>query len=90
MRVTLKDIAKRTGLALSTISMALNNHPHINSETKKLVRQTADELNYRPHPAARALAKKKTSLIGLVIQNVMSSFFPEIIQGVEDVAVDHL
>ena len=51
MRVTLKDIAERTGLALSTISMALNDHPHINTETKKRVRKTAQELNYRPHPA---------------------------------------
>ena len=89
MRVTLKDIAERTGLALSTISMALNDHPHIKAATKKRVRDTARELNYRPHPAARALARKKTSLIGLVIQNVMSSFYPEIIQGVEDVAVEN-
>jgi len=88
MRVTLKDIAEQTGLALSTISMALNDHPHINVETKQRVRQAALALNYRPHPAARALARKKTSLIGLVIQNVMSSFYPEIIQGVEDVAVE--
>ncbi len=76
-------------MALSTISMALNDHPHINAETKTRVRNTARELNYRPHPAARALARKKTSLIGLVIQNVMSSFYPEIIQGVEDVAVEN-
>ena len=89
MRVTLKNIAERTGFALSTISMALNDHPDINVETKRIVRQMADELNYRPHPAARALARKKTALIGLVIQNVMSSFYPEIIQGVEDVALQN-
>lgn len=89
MRVTLKDIAERTGLALSTISMALNDHPHINLDTKKLVRKLAEDMNYRPHPAARALARKKTSLIGLVIQNVMSSFYPEIIQGVEDIVLEN-
>jgi LacI family transcriptional regulator len=86
-RVTLKDIARRTGLALSTISMALNDHPHITPETKKMVRETAEQLCYRPHPAARALARRQTALIGLVLQNVMSSFYPEVIQGVEDVAM---
>jgi LacI family transcriptional regulator len=88
-RITLKSIAERTGLALSTISMALNDHPDINEDTKRSVRRMAEELNYRPHPAARALARKKTALIGLVIQNVMSSFYPEIIQGVEDVALQN-
>jgi len=89
MGITLKDLAKHTGLAISTVSMALNDHPRISPKTKVLVRKTAKELGYAPHPAARALALKKTLLIGLVIEDVFSSFYPEIIQGVEDVAEEN-
>jgi len=86
MRVTLKELAERTGLARSTVSMALNDHPNISPDTKALVRKAAAEYHYTPHPAARALARKETLLIGLVIEDVVTSFYPEIIQGVEDVA----
>lgn len=86
MRTTLKDLSKHTGLAMSTISMALNDHPRIKSETRRMVQATAAELNYHPHPAARALVRRRTALIGLIIQDAMSSFYPEIVQGAEDVA----
>ncbi|GAB4318482.1 MAG: LacI family DNA-binding transcriptional regulator [Candidatus Sumerlaeia bacterium] len=86
--VTLKEIARELDLAPSTVSMALNNHPMIKEETRRLVQDFARRVNYFPNLAARAMVKGKTSLVGLLISNIQSSFFPEIIQGIEDVLAD--
>lgn len=87
-RVTLKEIAQELSLAPSTVSMALNNHPMIKEETRQLVQAHARRVNYYPNIAARAMVKGKTFLVGLLISNIQSSFFPEIIQGIEDVLVE--
>lgn len=84
MTVTLKDIAQKLGLAISTVSMALNDNPAINENTRQLVKETAESMNYRPNLAARGLVKRKTHLIGLIIPDIHSSFYPSIIQGIED------
>lgn len=84
MNVTLKDIARALNLATSTVSMALNDNPSISSKTRRRVKTLAKKLDYRPNIIARAMVKKKTHLIGLIITDIMSSFFPQIIQGIED------
>lgn len=86
--VTLKEIAEELNLAPSTVSMALNNHPMIKDETRQMVQAHARKVNYFPNLAARAMVKGKTLLVGLIISNIQSSFFPEIIQGIEDVLVE--
>lgn len=83
--ITIKDIARELNLAPSTVSMALNDHPRISTETKKRVKALAKKLQYRPNIIARAMVRKRTHLIGLIMTDIMSSFFPEIIQGIEDV-----
>ncbi len=69
--------------------MALNDHPRISSETKKRAKALARKMDYRPNIIARAMVHKRTHLIGVVITDIMSSFFPEIIQGIEDVVSKH-
>jgi LacI family transcriptional regulator len=83
--VTIKDIARALGLAPSTVSMALNDHPRISTKTKQRVKATARKLRYRPNLIARAMVRKQTHLIGLIVTDIMSSFFPQIIQGIEDI-----
>ena len=70
--------------------MALNDHPRISEDTKKRVKALAMKLNYRPNIIARAMVRKQTNLIGLIITDIMSSFFPQIIQGIEDIVSKHL
>lgn len=89
MTVTIKDLARLLNIAPSTVSMALNNNPKINKDTKKKVNALAKKLNYRPNIIARAMVKKKTHLLGLLITDIMSSFFPQVIQGIEDVIAEH-
>lgn len=84
-RVTIRDLARRAGLSVSTVSMALNNHTRVKEETRQRVRLLADEMNFVPNVSARALSRSRTNLIGVIIESVMKSFFPELLQGIEDV-----
>ncbi|GHT68721.1 LacI family transcriptional regulator [Spirochaetia bacterium] len=68
MGVTIKDIAKRTGLSITTISLVLNKKENrISEKTKQIVESAAQELNYSPNQAAISLSTKKTNTIGLII-----------------------
>ncbi len=90
--VTIKDVAKKAGVAPSTASMALNNKPEISSETKKIVLQAAQDLGYHPTAAARALVDGKPSNLGLLIpvkvDNLFFStgFFQKLISGMSKAA----
>ena len=60
MRVTIKDIANMSGVSVATASMALNDRPGINKDTKKKVLEVANKLHYRPNHSARSLITKKS------------------------------
>ncbi|MCM3595011.1 LacI family transcriptional regulator [Metabacillus idriensis] len=66
MSVTIKDIARESGVSYSTVSKALNNSPLVKPETKKKVLETASMLGYTPNFAAKNLVSKKSRTIGLV------------------------
>ena len=83
--VTIKDLAKLLKVSPSTVSMCLNDNPHVSERTKVRVKSLARKLHYHPSLIARAMVHKKTQLVGLIISDIMSSFFPQIIQGIEDV-----
>lgn len=86
--VTIKDIAKALGLSTSTVSRALRDSHEISPETKKLVLECAEKLNYRPNPIALSLKERKTRSIGVVVCEIANSFFSQIINGIESVAYD--
>lgn len=85
MRTTIKDIAAKTGLSVTTVSLVLNNRPSkISQETRELVLKTAQELCYRPNQLAVGLIKKRTKTIGLILSDIRNSFFSTLAKGVED------
>jgi DNA-binding LacI/PurR family transcriptional regulator len=86
--VTIKDIAKALGLSTSTVSRALRDSYEISPETKKLVLECAEKLNYRPNPIALSLKERKTRSLGVVVCEIANSFFSQIINGIESVAYD--
>lgn len=88
---TLKDVAREADVSISTVSRALNNSEKVHPDTKKHVREVADELGYKPSRVARRLRVQegKASLIGLVIPDIQNPFFADITRGVEDVAQKH-
>jgi LacI family transcriptional regulator len=68
MGVTIKDIAEKTGLSITTISLVLNKKDsRISERTRQIVENTAQELHYSPNHAALSLATKKTNIIGLIL-----------------------
>jgi LacI family transcriptional regulator len=83
MPVTLEDIARALNVSKMTVSRAINNHPEISSETRARILATAQKMNYRPNQFARALTTKQSYLIGIVVPDLMHSYFAEICRGVE-------
>jgi LacI family transcriptional regulator len=76
------DIARDLGVSLMTVSKALRSHTDISEETRKRVMKRARELDYRPNWIARSLVTRRTYVIGLVIPDLMHSFFAEVAKGV--------
>jgi LacI family transcriptional regulator len=84
-RVTLKDIAKRVGLSMATVSRALADHPDISGETKERVREVAQALSYIPNYRARYLRAKHSRLIALIVPEMNMFFMPSMIAGINRV-----
>ena len=87
-RTTLKDIANQLNISISTVSRSLNDHPNINPETKKKVKDLAKKLDYHPNLFALNLLQKKTHIIGIIVPEITSYFFSSIITGIQDVLRD--
>jgi LacI family transcriptional regulator len=85
MTPTMKRIARELGVSITTVSKVLNNHDDISQETRARVLAKVDELGYRPNAVARSLTLRRTSTIGVVIPDLMHSFFVEVIAGMEPV-----
>jgi DNA-binding LacI/PurR family transcriptional regulator len=83
---TIKDIARRLNISLSTVSRALRNHPDVNEKTKGKVLSIAREINYFPNSLAKGLKNQKTNTIGVIVPEIEHHFFSAVISGIESVA----
>lgn len=81
MAITLKKIAKDLGVSVVTVSKVLRNHEDISKKTRDLVLQRARELGYRPNLTARSLVTGKSSLVGLLVPDLIHPFFAEVAQA---------
>jgi LacI family transcriptional regulator len=79
----MKDIAEDLGVSLMTVSKALRNHQGVAEETRRRVCQRARELDYEPNLIARSLAGHRSFLIGLVVPDLMHSFYAEVAKGID-------
>lgn len=86
---TIKEIAKRLNVSVSTVSRALHNHPSIGLRTKMQVQKLAEEMNYEPNQAAISFKQGKTSTIGVILPNLREEFFSTAINGIEDIAIQN-
>lgn len=85
---TIKEIAKRLSISISTVSRALHDHPSIGLRTKMQVKKLAEELNYVPNQTAIFFKQRKTYTIGVVIPNLREEYFSLAISGIEDTAFE--
>lgn len=87
--VTIKDIAKALGLSTSTVSRALRDSYEISPETKKLVIDYAEKINYHPNPIALSLKERRSRSIGVIVCEIANSFFSQTINGIESIAYNN-
>lgn len=84
-KATIKDIAKALNISIATVSRALNESHEIHPLTKKKVLAKAKELRYKPNIQARNLLKRRSNMIGVVVPEFITFFFPEIIIGIQEI-----
>lgn len=82
----IQDVAKLAGVSIATVSRVLNGRDHVHKDVANRVRMAAQELQYQPSRAARALRAKQATIIGLLITDIQNPFFTALVRGVEDVA----
>ena len=83
-KTTIYDIAAKLNLTAATVSRALNNNEKISENTRKLVKQTALEMNYKQNTLARALKSGKSFNVGVLVPRMDNNFFASVIRGIEE------
>jgi LacI family transcriptional regulator len=86
MPPTMKRIAAELGVSVTTISKVLNHHADIGPATRARVLARVEELGYKPNAVARSLTLRRTHTLGVIIPDLMHSFFVEVVAGLESVA----
>ena len=85
-RITLKKIAREFGVSISTVSKALKDSHEIGEEKREKIKAFADFYNYKPNSLALQLRNQKTSVIGVIIPEIVHHFFSTVIDGIEQYA----
>jgi DNA-binding LacI/PurR family transcriptional regulator len=82
---TITDIAVQAGVSKSTVSHVLNNTRFVSEETRQKVLQVIQQAGYQPSLTARSLTTNRTETIGVIISDISSNFYIEVLRGIEDV-----
>lgn len=86
---TIYEVAKLAGCAPSTVSRVLNEHPNVSSATKTKVHTAMEKLNYRPNAVAQSLASQHTQCVGVMVNELGSSFFGALTGAIESTMRQH-
>ncbi len=86
---TIKDVAKKAGVSISTASYALNNRPNVHPKTRERIIKIAKELNYHPNGNARNLKKQKTGNVGVFIYGFAGPIFSDVLDGIHQQLQEH-
>jgi len=88
-RMDIHAVARLAHVSIATVSRTINHIPTVNPKLTKRVWEAIRELNYFPNTQARALVSGRSRMLGLIVSEITNPFFPELIQGFEDVAVEN-
>lgn len=86
---TLKEIAKKLNVSISTVSRALIDHPRIGLQTKTRVKELARELNFEPNAKAIFFKQKRTFVVGVILPDIHEDFFSEALSGIEIAGIEN-
>jgi len=86
MTATIRDVARRAGVSVATVSRVLNGHANVTAETRASIRSVIEELHYVPHGAAQSLVTRRTHTVGVLLPDMHGEFFSELIRGIDAAA----
>lgn len=86
MKSTIKDVAKLSGVSISTVSRVLNNPELVVQDKREKVQEAIRRLHYSPNALARGLIHKRTKTLGVLIPDISNLFYAEVLRGMEDAA----
>jgi LacI family transcriptional regulator len=89
VKVTIRDVARRAGVSVATVSRVFNASGPVREETRRRIHDVARELRYVPDPAARSLTMRRTGAIGVILPDLYGEFFSEVIRGIDQTARRH-
>jgi len=84
----MQDVAREAGVSVMTVSRVLNQQPGVSDERRRRVRAVIRKLGYRRNSLARGLKAERSHTLGLVVPDITNPYFPEIVRGAEDVALE--
>ena len=82
-QATIRDVAREARVSVATVSRALNDSGPVRDDTRRRVRDAADNLRFTPHGAARSLITSRTNTLGVLLPDLYGEFFSEIIRGID-------
>jgi LacI family transcriptional regulator len=85
-KISIEDIARKAGVAHSTVSRALRDSPLISSKVREEIKKLAQEMNYVPNAIAQSLQNQRTYTVGVIVTSIADPFFGELVEGIEQVA----
>ncbi|HUB52901.1 MAG TPA: LacI family DNA-binding transcriptional regulator [Terracidiphilus sp.] len=85
----IRAVAARANVSIATVSRTINRVPTVDAKLAKRVWSAIHELGYVPNTQARALGSGRSGMLGLVVSEITNPFFPELIQGFEDIAIEN-
>lgn len=85
MTVTIKDVAKKAGVSISTVSRVINNSKPVSLEVRQKVLKAIEELGYKPNEVARSLVTRRSRLIGVIVTDIGNSYIAEMVRGIEEI-----
>ena len=83
--VTIKEVAKRAGVAISTVSRVINDLDRVSPETRERVKKAADELGFIKNSLAASMKTGYTKMIVVIVPDIVNDFYTSVIQGVEEI-----
>ncbi len=82
--ITIKDVARRAGVSITTVSHVVNATRFVGEATRTRVLEAISALNYVPSAVARSLKNNRTQSVGVITPNISNPFFAEVVRGIED------
>lgn len=86
MKPTIRDVARKANVSVSTVSRVINKKGYVHKDTKEIILQTIDELGFVPNQLARSLTSRSSKIIGVIVPHIGPTFYGPLLEGIESQA----